>query len=267
MSDFDTSPESGRRRDPENEIEGPPPTEMYGTPGVQSTPIPPQPAAAGPADQDIYSTPPPPRPETPITPPPGTPPAEDNRRKWIMYGLGGGGLLLCALCACMLVMATAFNPDSNGGMVDDGGDNGNGGVVSTPRPSATPEPEEISVFDLEAGDCFNFVQEQTETGLVENIEIVSCGQPHENELYFTVDYPAGSGEPFPGEDAIDEFAGEQCLSAFADFVGIDFNESVLNVRYFQPIPDSWDDRDDREIACFLFEEGVTLDESMQGAER
>lgn len=215
------------------------------------------PAGATPPPAAAATAPAPSNPSPALPPEQAAPPAstEGGQRQVLMYLLIGGGLLICLLCACLFAIPSS------------GDDTGSGGAMVTPRPSATAESEEISVFDLDQGDCFNYVQEQTEEGSVDSIKVLPCTQPHENELYFTVDYPAADGEPFPGEEAIDSFAEEQCLAAFAEYVGIDFRESVFNVRYFQPTPGSWERRDDREIACFLFERDLLLEGSMQGAER
>ncbi len=118
----------------------------------------------------------------------------------------------------------------------------------------------LSVFDLRVGDCFD----EPAGSQVSHLVAVPCAEPHDNEAFAIFDLDDGD---YPGEEAVDGIAEEGCLAAFADYVGIDYAESVLAASTFTPTAASWKDGD-REVVCFLQDlEGSKLSGSMAGAQR
>ena len=107
-----------------------------------------------------------------------------------------------------------------------------------------------NVFDLEVGQCFDDPEDLTEVG---NVEIVDCADPHDNEVYHVFDIPGGDDAPYPGSLSVSTSADDGCLAAFPGFVGIDYNSSRYVVSSLQPSEQSWNDIDDREVVCFLFD--------------
>ena len=77
---------------------------------------------------------------------------------------------------------------------------------------------EGNVFSLSVGDCFNDPDAFTE---VSDVEIVECGEPHDNEVYAVYDIP---GDQFPGRTAVQDNAGENCVARFDAYVGREFDE-------------------------------------------
>ncbi|MBA3531902.1 MAG: septum formation family protein [Ardenticatenales bacterium] len=139
-------------------------------------------------------------------------------------------------------------------------------ITATPEP-AIPEPDtddsgDISAFEVEVGDCFGDPGQDD----VSTLEAVPCDQPHDNEAYHLADYPAGPNEPFPGEEEIDTFAEEACVTAFEEYVGLSFQESVFQVTYLQPTEETWEDGD-REVVCTLYSDEGPLEGSMKGSNR
>ena len=65
------------------------------------------------------------------------------------------------------------------------------------------------------------------------------------------DYPAGAGLDFPGADAVDGYATDQCLERFEAYVGSAVRASTLDVAFVAPGEDGWDEGD-RRIACVLY---------------
>ncbi len=84
---------------------------------------------------------------------------------------------------------------------------------------------------------------------------------HFFETYATFKLPEGD---FPGDEKVDELAGQGCVDRFADFVGVSFDDSKLEMTYMGPLEDSWDF--DRGVACLLTEEAETKG-SLKGAKR
>jgi len=125
-------------------------------------------------------------------------------------------------------------------------------AVTTPSASALPtssdqggEGEDVSVFDLEVGDCFRADSDQ-----VESVTVLDCDQPHFYESFALVNHEAGDDEPFPGDDAIVEFADTECQAGFEAFVDLDYQSSIWYITSVTPSEETWA-QGDREIVCTL----------------
>ncbi|MCV2395376.1 septum formation family protein [Actinotalea sp. M2MS4P-6] len=107
-------------------------------------------------------------------------------------------------------------------------------------------------FSLEVGDCFD------STGLteyVEEIPFVPCGEEHDAEVYASTQL---TGEEYPGEDVVSEQAWTYCEEEFASFVGVTYEESVIDMFPMYPVEDGWNDLGDREVLCIASDiDGVT----------
>lgn len=122
---------------------------------------------------------------------------------------------------------------------------------------------EISAFNLQVGNCFNDPPSNG-AGLVSELLALPCDQPHDNEVFFLVDYPSAADAPFPGNEALRLFADQQCEAAFAGFVGLPYHESPLVLTSFTPTEESWA-TGDREIVCYLFRsDQEKLDRTQRG---
>ena len=121
-----------------------------------------------------------------------------------------------------------------------------------------------SVYSLEVGDCFD--DPASQSAEVEGVDETPCSESHDNEVYAVADHPASGDAPYPGAEAIDAYSSGYCLSEFESYVGIDYQESILEVGYFFPIRDGWEDADDREVVCFLYDLNLAkLTGSMEGS--
>lgn len=104
-----------------------------------------------------------------------------------------------------------------------------------------------SAFNLQVGDCIAESVGYTE---VSNVETVDCNEPHYSEVYASIIMEDG---PFPGDAVIQEEATVGCEDAFFDFVGIDWLDSELDYEVLFPIEESWNELDDREILCMVYD--------------
>ncbi|MDX1511097.1 MAG: septum formation family protein [Nitriliruptorales bacterium] len=102
-----------------------------------------------------------------------------------------------------------------------------------------------NVFDLEVGTCFNDPDEPLTATEVDNVPIVDCDEPHDNEVYAAFDMADGE---FPGAAAAEEQAFNDCLTRFEFFVGVSWDASELDFVYLYPTDVSWS-QGDREIVC------------------
>lgn len=100
------------------------------------------------------------------------------------------------------------------------------------------------IDDLSVGTCF-----QTPTDVeVAIVDVVSCEDPHDEEVYAIKGLPYAADEPYPGLFAVDEAAFAACLDDFQPFVGVPYETSVLDVFWFSPTGESWVEGD-RRVVC------------------
>jgi hypothetical protein len=128
------------------------------------------------------------------------------------------------------------------------------------------EGGDLAVMDLQVGDCFD-LPAGTESDIeIDEVEAVPCADSHENEVYVVTNY-TGS-ESYPGEGAIWDFADQFCLTAFETFVGMSYEDSLLDFGYFYPSREGWEEEDDRGVTCVVYDyNGGMLTGSMRGAAR
>jgi Septum formation len=105
---------------------------------------------------------------------------------------------------------------------------------------------EGNVFSLEVGQCFEDPGSATEVSSVETLE---CDAPHDLEVYALFDL---TGDDFPGELVVEESAVQGCYLQFSDYVGRDYETSMLDFSWLVPTSRSWGDGD-REVVCTLYD--------------
>lgn len=119
-----------------------------------------------------------------------------------------------------------------------------------------------SVFSLSVGTCFDD-QESTEISSVPEVE---CSEPHDNEVFAVIDYT--ESDAYPGTEEMRDIGTGLCIEQFDEYVGLAYLESDLNVFAITPSQSSWDEDNDREVICALFNLDFSkLTGSMQGAAR
>ncbi len=104
----------------------------------------------------------------------------------------------------------------------------------------------LDVFTMKTGDCFQDV----EVSEVEDVSAVPCSQPHDNEVYHLFSLKGGN---WPGEEAVEMAADDGCLPAFEKYVGAAYEESRLDYSWLTPTKLSWEQRNDHEVVCILFD--------------
>ena len=105
-----------------------------------------------------------------------------------------------------------------------------------------------NVFSLKVGQCF---ADEISSEEVENVDIVDCEEPHLNEIYAVRELPITARQI--SSIFIDEASAEICLNAFKPFVGQDYEYSIYEVGWLRPSKEAWEQLDDREVVCFLFD--------------
>ena len=103
-------------------------------------------------------------------------------------------------------------------------------------------------YGLAVGECIDD-SELAHYSAGDDYTTTSCDGPHDNEVYFVHDYPAG---PFPGEDAVSEELEDVCSGEFEGYVGRDYASSSLVIYRLWPGPDLWESGG-RYGECLLFD--------------
>ena len=110
----------------------------------------------------------------------------------------------------------------------------------------------IDAFSLRVGDCFDdsAFSAVAEADEVQSLPGVPCADPHDNEVYavFNVDM-----QTFPSEDELSLLAFDRCYDRFESFVGRDYESSQLDILTLYPTKESWQQMNDREIVCAVFD--------------
>ncbi|HLS64853.1 MAG TPA: septum formation family protein [Ruania sp.] len=117
------------------------------------------------------------------------------------------------------------------------------------------------VASADVGTCMN--SSDFEADEITEIPEVDCSEEHDAQIFHKFDMDDGD---FPGRDAIQTAAGEECVPAFEEFVGTGYQESSLDINFIGPSEDTWDQADDREVICYLYTmDGSTSTESFEGS--
>ncbi len=140
--------------------------------------------------------------------------------------------------------------------------------TSEPAPSTEPTEEETTTEPapdtavLTVGDCVDDPAIIDGSDFLETA-VVDCGTPHYAEAYAQFDLPEGD---YPGEEEVTTAAEDGCDTEFAEFVGLQYQESVLEVFYYYPTETIW--LVDRDVVCIVIDpSGEPVTGSLQGANR
>jgi len=133
-----------------------------------------------------------------------------------------------------------------------------GGGLKRDASGAVTRGGSVSAFEVQVGDCTSAeLKEETVS-----VTLVPCTEPHSHEAYFTVEYPDG---PYPGATAVEFFAEQQCVGAFADYVGVEVAQSRLYFTYLYPSVSTWNDKKDRQVVCFAVSRDELVTGTVKGA--
>ena len=118
---------------------------------------------------------------------------------------------------------------------------------------------------LKVGDCYNGPLTNTEEHTeIPDVEVVSCDDPHKNEVYAVFELPDSS---WKGVDYVSEQADIGCLARFEAFVGIEYDFSTLYYDVLFPLEESWKDGD-RLVQCMVTQESyMKVSGSAKGSRR
>jgi hypothetical protein len=127
------------------------------------------------------------------------------------------------------------------------------------------EAGDLDVTELRTGDCFNLPPGTDDETEILDVEAIPCSEAHENEVFVVTNYVASNS--YPGGFELFDFADQFCLTAFDTFVGMAYEDSLLDFGYFYPSEEGWAEGD-KAITCVLYDlNGANLTGSMRGTAR
>lgn len=100
----------------------------------------------------------------------------------------------------------------------------------------------VSALEAQPGTCFTLPEGQTVT----SVESLDCTHAHDAQVIATTTLDAQS---LPSSADLDDEARTFCTEAFADFVGVPYARSSLDLLWWVPTEDSWRRVGDRGITC------------------
>ncbi|MGI9622552.1 MAG: septum formation family protein [Acidimicrobiales bacterium] len=115
-------------------------------------------------------------------------------------------------------------------------------ATPTARPTATPE---VSAAGIQVGQCFTLEELRLVGGTP-----LSCNELHIAEFFAVTHREEGAEASWPGLEVIQAEASDYCNDQFAVTNGVAGEVSALEILFFRPDPDTWDNGD-RQIACFV----------------
>lgn len=104
------------------------------------------------------------------------------------------------------------------------------------------------VVTLEVGQCLNSSDLGT-ADYVDEVDPVDCAEPHDLEVYLV--HTLEDRDNFPGETITQERSEQACVEAFADFIGMSYDDSELQIFMLTPSKDTWNDAGDRDAICMI----------------
>jgi hypothetical protein len=120
------------------------------------------------------------------------------------------------------------------------------------------------VFSLKVGDCIDLPSTDE---AVSDVQHQPCTSAHDAEVFLNLTDPTANGAAFPGSDSFRAQVVSQCVPAATAYLGTSFDSQTdLDVGWFRPTQDSWDQRNDRGITCYLYRvDNGKLNKSVKGA--
>lgn len=119
------------------------------------------------------------------------------------------------------------------------------------------ESANIDIFSLKVGDCMM----EAASGLLEDIDVVPCGEPHDQEVFYEITMDDGE---FSEADV--DTASQECIGdAYTSFVGAPFDNS-LDVYPITPTQQTWDELNDRVVQCVIADPAGQTTGSLKGVQ-
>jgi hypothetical protein len=105
---------------------------------------------------------------------------------------------------------------------------------------------DLAATEIRVGDCFDLKDPEEE--LIDDVEAKPCTDAHEFEMFFIGEMPDGA---YPGDDQVGTYVVNTCLPAFEAYVGLSYEQSVLDIYWLTADEAGWN-AGDHEVQCAVF---------------
>lgn len=192
-------------------------------------------------------------------------PVEAKRAKYLV--VMSARFLLTSVASVAILLA---------GCTTGGSDDGSEAAIVVPTPASEGEvvPTRTVVgepigflYRLSPGDCFNdYGSRRDESGVRrEMTTIVDCSIPHDAEVYAELTHPAEAGVSYPGAVELNRWGTAECYSTFAEFVGVEYELSGLEIGVVIPEEPNWLAGPYRTFECYVYSIAGQLSGSMRAS--
>jgi hypothetical protein len=113
----------------------------------------------------------------------------------------------------------------------------------------------LAITDLRVGDCFDHRDIDAE-----EVDARRCDESHQFEMMFMGTMRDGE---YPIEGEFESYVETVCLPAFGDYVGLDYQSSRLDVYWYFPLEEGWN-QGDHVMQCAIYD---PLDSQLVGSLR
>ncbi len=118
------------------------------------------------------------------------------------------------------------------------------------------------VTEMSVGECFDLADPDSE--FIDDVTQRECTEPHQFEMFFVGDLPDGQ---YPSDSDVNLWLEANCIPAFAEYVGVDYQSSVIEALPITPTEDGWNDGD-HSVQCAMHDPtNPELTESLRNAAR
>lgn len=105
----------------------------------------------------------------------------------------------------------------------------------------------LGVQDLRVGDCFTLKDEGAEQ--FQDVDAAPCTKAHRYELFHIGNMDQGA---YPGDAAVEQWVGVNCIPAFESYVNTKVEATSLNISWYVPTEEGWNGGDN-SVRCAVFD--------------
>jgi len=136
-----------------------------------------------------------------------------------------------------------------------------GSTPNTPGATAWPDGVKTNIYDMKAGQCFNYETLQSTDNMY--AWVLDCATSHDSEVTGGGDVTA---QDYPTDDEWTEWSTQICDPAFQSYIGTPWYDSELNAFSVHPDAQTWSNGV-HKMVCVAQDETGGLTTSLKGAKR
>ncbi|HLF09079.1 MAG TPA: septum formation family protein [Dehalococcoidia bacterium] len=116
----------------------------------------------------------------------------------------------------------------------------------------------LPISDLRVGDCFD--PQDIDAQEADEVNAKRCDEGHQFEMISIGNMPDGG---YPSDADFEGYVADVCLPAFDDYIGLPYESSRLDIYWYVPVEEGWN-QGDHEVQCAVYD---PLDSQLIGSLR